>query len=203
MDVWLFGWLVRLVVGCLVGWLAVGWLVGCCLVGRLVGWLLVGSLVVCFFGWLLLGSLLVGRLVGWWLVVGWLVGCWLVGRLLGCWLVGGWLVWLVGCWLVVGWLVGCLVLGWWLVGWLVGWSVCHQNPDKILPFRSQNRSRIDKMEARGYPQRRKKNRNGKKLETSNSGVVLGWILEENGVPTWTLKSRKIKKKRFKKWSKNN
>jgi len=39
------------------------------------------------------------------------------------------------------------------------------------------------------------------MKNFNSAVVLGWILEENGVPTWTLKSRKIKKTRFKKMTK--
>jgi hypothetical protein len=193
MVVWLVGsfggWLSRWLVGC--------WLVGCCSVGRLVGRLLVGSLVVWLFGCLLLGSLLVGRLVGWWLVVGWLVVGWSVGWLNVVWVVVGWSGWLVGCWLVVCWLVGCLVLGWLVVGWLVGWSVCHQNAPKIFPNRSQHRSRIDNMEARGYP-RGEKNTNQKTLENLNSGVVLGWILKENGVPTWNLKSIEIKKNRYNK-----
>lgn len=75
-----------------VGWMAVGWMVGCCVVGWLVGGL--GGL--CAFG-------MVGA-TGWWYVwldewLSWLVG-WLVGRLVG-WLVGSLAGWL-GHWLMGG-----------------------------------------------------------------------------------------------------
>lgn len=48
----------RVVVGCPVGWVVVGWVV--------VGWVVVGWVVV---GWVVVGRVVVG-----WLVVGWLVG---------------------------------------------------------------------------------------------------------------------------------
>ena len=95
---WSGGWLV----GCLVHWWLVNWLVCGCLVGSFAAWWLV--LVVCW---------LVGRVVCW-LVVAWL-GVWLIV----CWLVVDWSgVWLLdGClvdWEVVGRVVSLLL------GWLIG-----------------------------------------------------------------------------------